>query len=641
MDKLLSELSRRKVLRSLLLYAMAAWLVLQIADVTAEPLLLPAWIQRAVVIAAILGFPFVALLSWAFDLTRTGLIVTESDATDSRRSLGFPSLALITICLLGISVVLSRQWDTEVDVVNIEPEVRSLAILPFEKSTDSLQPHLLRLADELTVRLATNAQLRLASQDALEVLTTEADLASQADQLGVRFLVGGTIEASSNISTDSENEAVNLKVWLFDVNEGNEVWTREFANAQLYVVNDLVVNDLLGFLQIQPAGNGLLTTNARAFDLYLRGLQSNVAVEGDEQSVQLFQQAIDEDPRFSLPHASLCRHYVDQYQSLSSVGAFEEAERFCFRALTLDSASVEVHDAMGDIYDASGQLQKARDSYNSALAINPEHFDSRLGLARTYLKENPVYVESLLTDLMRKNPGSPRTYSALQNLYFSQGRYADAVEAARWSLRLTPESELAQFNLTGNLILAGHFAEAKESLMGMLEAGSPRVGNIHSNLATVYFFEGDFRAAANLYELALAREPESVVISRNLADTLWHMSGPEEARVQFEQVVELAQRHLRINPDDSTVLSCLLVAYGSLGDSAHVASTLQTVLLLDAADSQIHYDAAVAFARLQNRELSSAHIDKAIELGYPLALIEADPDLRGGAAATPSQQPSN
>lgn len=629
MDKLLSELSRRKVLRSLLLYAMVAWLVLQIADVTAEPLLLPAWVQRSVVIAAILGFPIVAILSWVFDLTRAGLVATEPGTADNRRSLGFLSLAFATVCLLGISVVLSWQWDTEVNVVNIadsiEPDVHSLAILPFAKSTESLQPHLLRLPDELAVRLSANAQLRLASADAMGVLAADAELASQAAQLGVRYLLGGTIDVS--------DAGVSLKAWLFDVAEGKEVWTREFANAQLYVVNDLVVNELLGYLQIQPPGNGLLTTNARAFDLYLRGLQSTVAGDDEAQALQLFQEALNEDPRFSLPHASLCRYYVNQYHSLSSVAAFENAERFCFRALTLDSDSLEVHEAMGEIYEASGQLQKARDSFNAALAINPEHFGAKLGLAHTYLDENPVYVESLLTELIRKNPGSPRTYSALQNLYFSQGRYADAVDPARWSLRLNPGSERAQFSLTSNLMLAGFFAEAKALLLQMLEDGSPRIGNIHSNLATVYFFEGDFAEAAALYQAALEREPESVVIARNLADAVWHMSGREQAQAQFENVVALAQRHLRINPDDATVLSCLFVAYASMNEPQQFEASLQAVLQLDAADSQIHYDAAVAYARLGNIELSSQHANTAVELGYPLALIQADPDLLGAGVS--------
>lgn len=53
-------------------------------------------------------------------------------------------------------------------------------------------------------------------------------------------------------------------------------------------------------------------------------------------AVALFESAIVEAPKFPLPYASLCRYYVNEYRKLRSIQAFELAERFCFRALTLD-----------------------------------------------------------------------------------------------------------------------------------------------------------------------------------------------------------------------------------------------------------------------------------------------------------------
>ena len=620
MEKLLRELNRRKVLRSVVLYAMSAWVILQVIDVVSEPLLLPDWVQRTAVIATIIGFPIVALLSWLFDISKSGLVATPGEPEDDRNTLGFSSLLATSAVILLVSGVIARQWDTEMVTLPEENDVRTLAILPFELTTQTNAPHLLRLTEELAVRLVQSPQLHLASEEAVSLVSPGDNPATVATQLGVRYLLGGTISGSG--------ETITMSVWLYDAELNQRAWSREFQNAQLYVVNDLVVNELLDQIELQPEGAGTLTSNAVAYDLYLQGLQRMASSGGQAEAVSLFEQALVEDPRFPLPHASLCRYHVSEYEAAYSTEAFELAERFCFRALTLDSGSIEVHRAMGSIYAASGQLEKARDSYNAALAVNPRHFASRLGLAFTYRDEDPVLVESILTELMRDNPGNPNVYSALQNLYFRLGRYVDAVEPARRALQLEPDSDRVKMNLTSNLILAGQFADAKALLLEMLQQGSLREGDIHSNLATVYFFEGDYAAAAELYTDALNREPENPVFVRNLADATWHGQGPDAARELFQQVVAHSRPLLQINADDTDALSCMVVAYGSLGDQQGLESSLRQAMQIASGDPQIHYDAAVAYARLGNAELSNQHAAMASELGYPGALIEADPDIR-------------
>jgi predicted ATPase len=69
---LLLELKRRKVTRVALAYAVAAWLLTQIAATTFPVLQLPVWTVTFVVVALLLGFPIALLLSWAYDLTPDG-----------------------------------------------------------------------------------------------------------------------------------------------------------------------------------------------------------------------------------------------------------------------------------------------------------------------------------------------------------------------------------------------------------------------------------------------------------------------------------------------------------------------------------------------------------------------------------------
>ena len=54
-------------------YAVIAWLLLQIADVTFEPLGVPRWVMIALIAAAVLGFPVAIALAWHFELGDHGL----------------------------------------------------------------------------------------------------------------------------------------------------------------------------------------------------------------------------------------------------------------------------------------------------------------------------------------------------------------------------------------------------------------------------------------------------------------------------------------------------------------------------------------------------------------------------------------
>ena len=68
-----SELKRRNVFQTAALYAVAAWLVLQVGEVTFEPLHFPDWAMTLLVVTVIVSFPIVLVLAWFFDITRHGI----------------------------------------------------------------------------------------------------------------------------------------------------------------------------------------------------------------------------------------------------------------------------------------------------------------------------------------------------------------------------------------------------------------------------------------------------------------------------------------------------------------------------------------------------------------------------------------
>jgi len=72
------EFKRRKVIKVIAMYAGAAYVLIELANNVVEPLNLPDWTPRLVILLLIVGFPIAAILSWIFDLTPEGIKKTES-----------------------------------------------------------------------------------------------------------------------------------------------------------------------------------------------------------------------------------------------------------------------------------------------------------------------------------------------------------------------------------------------------------------------------------------------------------------------------------------------------------------------------------------------------------------------------------
>jgi hypothetical protein len=79
------ELKRRNVAKVAALYVIASWLMLQIADVGVSLLSLPAWVGKTVFLFLVLGFPFVLIFSWVYEMTQDGLM-KEKDIDRSQSS---------------------------------------------------------------------------------------------------------------------------------------------------------------------------------------------------------------------------------------------------------------------------------------------------------------------------------------------------------------------------------------------------------------------------------------------------------------------------------------------------------------------------------------------------------------------------
>ena len=95
------ELRRRNVFRIGAAYVIVAWIIMQVTDLAAPALFLPAWVTSFVVFLLAIGFPIALVLAWAFEVTPDGIKKTkETPLGQSVKKFGGRKLDFAVIALL-------------------------------------------------------------------------------------------------------------------------------------------------------------------------------------------------------------------------------------------------------------------------------------------------------------------------------------------------------------------------------------------------------------------------------------------------------------------------------------------------------------------------------------------------------------
>ena len=143
------ELKRRNVVKMAALYAVASWLILQVADVLFDALELPSTWARLILAILILGFPLALIFAWVYEMTPEGL-KREPDVDRSQsvtHSTGRKiNILIVVLLVLAIATVAVDRLvpepttiadapanDSPVDATATGlPSDKSIAVLPFD-----------------------------------------------------------------------------------------------------------------------------------------------------------------------------------------------------------------------------------------------------------------------------------------------------------------------------------------------------------------------------------------------------------------------------------------------------------------------------------------------------------------------------
>jgi TolB-like protein/Tfp pilus assembly protein PilF len=509
LSAVLTELNRRKVLRTVGAYAVSVFVILQLMDAAVEPLRLPEWLPTLVVIVLILGFPLVFILAWQFDITPGGIRKTHTAGllTATQNTLLF---SLMTLGMVGLgygfysyyaSVFSTLDQQAGLTVADqrefVAPE-NSIAVLPFaDLSEDSSQGYFSDgIAEEILNVLAKVDGLHVAARtSSFAFREPDKDIREIGRLLNVSTVLEGSIRKAG--------DRIRMTAQLINVEDGYHIWSESFDREldDVFAIQDEVASaiatalvDSFAGLKQTPASR---TQNFAAFEAFRTGRLHWWRRSPDElqKAITLFAGALEHDPLFAPAYAAIADSWLllSLYGNLTNTKATERAMPMIEKALQIDPESAEAFAALGLARWRIGQMDAAESALRQSIKLNEDYIPAYLWLG------------GMLGELNRL----PEQSQILQQ-----------------AMALDPLNELLAINFAGNLASRGNYEEGKELLDGLVSL-RPDSATLHRIISGYALKSGNlaegWRYANQSYDL----EPDSPAVIEILSNA-WQSLGVDD-----------------------------------------------------------------------------------------------------------------
>ena len=435
---------RRRVYPVVVAYALVAWALLQVGEVTFEPLGLPAWAMTALVVVAIAGFPAVAILAWMFDITPSGI---RRDSKSVRSGSAHDASA-------------------------------SIAVLPFtDMSRDQDQGYFCDgVAEAILNALTMIDGLHVAARtSSFRYAKTNGDVRSIGEKLGVSSIVEGSVRKAG--------EQIRITAQLIDVKDGYHIWSQVFERKleDIFAIQDEIASQIAATLlkSIAPLSTKS-TDDVVAYDYYLRGRKFLNRFRKTEFRFarQMFQQAIERDPDFAQAWASYADCFSLEVMYAEPTASFKtEARAASDRALALRPDLAESHASAGLAHLVSEEFEAAELEFKKAIELNPYLFEAYYYYARTRFHQGDMaQAAELFEKAAAINPDDYQSRLLRVQILRGDGQLDKARDEARSAIEVVerhlefhPDDVRALHLGAGSLILLGETDRALSWLHRGLE----------------------------------------------------------------------------------------------------------------------------------------------------------------------------
>ncbi|MGD9388145.1 MAG: TIR domain-containing protein [Gammaproteobacteria bacterium] len=319
----------------------------------------------------------------------------------------------------------------------------ALAVLPFHNISPDEEADYFSdgLTEELIARLSLVSEIDLISRWAsMQYKEAKQDIRIIGKELGARYVVGGSVRRF--------RDSVRITVQLVDAETNRQLWGNTYKGKldDIFDIQEQVAKQIVEALKLRLSFSEEVslskrqTVDANAYDLYLRGQDYlyRLTKRSVEHAIELFEKAIELDPRYAAAYAACSSAYGQMYQYFSREEAYRaKAQELSFKALMYDNNLPEAYTAMGLSYFSWGKFEEAAESGRKAIELNPDDFIAYWTLGRIYFSNSNAPEAAKM--FRRVIELKPSFYVAYADLRMSLQTMGETEEAEALSLKLADE----------------------------------------------------------------------------------------------------------------------------------------------------------------------------------------------------------
>ncbi|MEN8155703.1 MAG: tetratricopeptide repeat protein [Bacteroidota bacterium] len=348
------ELKHRNVIRVVIGYLAAAYVILEFTSIISDPFGLPPWTLKLVFVLLCAGFIIVVLLAWLYDHKQGGLEKTETiqerkeladepaveqeeETTGIQRKIRIRAsdyviaVLLVTVCILLFPRIFKKD---RLEEIRDESGIVSVSVMPFENLTGDLRYDIwqggfqnliisaLSNSKELRVRqymtmsniMRQNKDVDHASISPSRVMEIASDLETPVVVLG-RILKTGNLTRYSAQLIDAET-GDSFKTFLVECEEGKDVFIVADSLGSL-IRNYLEIKKMFAEYKPVEVNEIHYTTSAEAFQYYIHAYQTFSEMDVTT-TVEWLIKVIETDPEFIEAYVFLSFVYAAKYDFMQS-----------------------------------------------------------------------------------------------------------------------------------------------------------------------------------------------------------------------------------------------------------------------------------------------------------------------------------
>jgi TolB-like protein len=513
MRTLLQELKRRHVYRVTVVYVVASWLLLQVADTLFPAFGVEDGGLRILALTLLFSFPIVLLFTWVFELTPDGikktLLVESGESVRVRKSdyvvgillislIGAMSLQLLTDDETGAVNPSQSPATSAVDVSAPVPGFSgraAIAVIPFvNMSNDPEQEY---FADGITEDLITGLQSFqsfpiIARTSTFQYKGKSPDIREVANALGAGYIIEGSVR--------KVEDDVRINVQLIN-REGQHVWAEnyDFKFEDVLKIQTQLVSKIM--LAIEPEliiteadrSRFVRTEDMEAFDYFLRAATNTfvsfgftdlngqpVTPERLELAREYALKAVELDPNFAAGWRLL--NHIDGSYLVNLAYLFTPEEQWAVLERAIEYGQISrqlspfeptVCSCLAAMLLMHGDVEEALLLQEESLRQNPSNATVHAVMAKI------LHVfgedERALEEITIARRLSPEDMAMTTYLYFeaeiheSAGRFVQAIAAANKALLLAPKNYDAHYIKITSLYASGQREQALAAVARLRE----------------------------------------------------------------------------------------------------------------------------------------------------------------------------